>query len=60
VGEIGRLLDREAVVLCLERGEVLLVDNMLVAHARYPYSGPRKILVAMGDTTTTAELVGPA
>ncbi len=26
-----------------------MVDNMLAAHARDPYEGPRKIVVAMGD-----------
>jgi alpha-ketoglutarate-dependent taurine dioxygenase len=31
-----------------ERGDVLLLDNYLVAHGRNPYEGPRKILVAMG------------
>jgi alpha-ketoglutarate-dependent taurine dioxygenase len=30
-------------------GDILLLDNMLVAHARNPYKGARKILVAMGD-----------
>jgi alpha-ketoglutarate-dependent taurine dioxygenase len=33
-------------------GDLLLLDNMLVAHARNPYVGPRKILVAMGELTT--------
>jgi alpha-ketoglutarate-dependent taurine dioxygenase len=31
-----------------ERGDVLLLDNMLVAHSRNPFEGPRKILVGMG------------
>ncbi|MEU3650022.1 TauD/TfdA family dioxygenase [Lentzea sp. NPDC034063] len=30
-----------------EQGDLLLLDNMLMAHARTPYTGPRKILVAM-------------
>lgn len=30
-------------------GDVLLVDNMLVAHGRAPFHGPRRILVAMAD-----------
>jgi alpha-ketoglutarate-dependent taurine dioxygenase len=32
-----------------QRGDVLILDNMLVAHAREPYRGPRRILTAMGD-----------
>lgn len=31
-------------------GDVLLLDNMLIAHGRRPYSGPRNVLVAMGMT----------
>ena len=29
--------------------DLLMLDNMLVAHGRNPFDGPRKILVAMGD-----------
>lgn len=32
-----------------EKGDVLMVDNMLVAHGRMPFSGPRKVLVGMAD-----------
>lgn len=32
-----------------QRGDVLLLDNMLVAHARQPYTGPRRILVSMTE-----------
>jgi alpha-ketoglutarate-dependent taurine dioxygenase len=32
-----------------ERGDVLLIDNMLVSHGRDPYEGPRRVLVAMTD-----------
>jgi alpha-ketoglutarate-dependent taurine dioxygenase len=35
-----------------QRGDVLLVDNMLVAHGRSPYRGARRILTAMGDAYT--------
>lgn len=31
------------------RGDVLLMDNILAAHGRNPFSGDRKILVAMGE-----------
>jgi alpha-ketoglutarate-dependent taurine dioxygenase len=30
-----------------QQGDVLIIDNMLMAHGRAPYSGARKILVAM-------------
>jgi alpha-ketoglutarate-dependent taurine dioxygenase len=32
-----------------QQGDVMMVDNMLVAHGRAPFSGPRKILVSMCD-----------
>jgi hypothetical protein len=31
------------------RDDVLIVDNMLVAHGREPFTGPRKIAVAMSE-----------
>ena len=30
-------------------GDVLMLDNMLAAHARAPFSGPRKVVVAMAQ-----------
>ena len=32
-----------------QAGDVLMLDNMLVAHGREPFVGPRKVVVAMGD-----------
>lgn len=32
-------------------GDVLLVDNVLAAHARNPYIGERRLLVALGEPT---------
>lgn len=40
-------------------GDVLIVDNVLSAHARDPYEGSRRLLVAMGDEYEFAERVGP-
>ncbi len=35
-----------------QEGDILLIDNMLAAHARSPFTGPRKVLVAMADPHT--------
>lgn len=32
-----------------QRGDILLVDNMLIAHGRRAYEGPRRVVVAMAD-----------
>ncbi|WP_318201612.1 TauD/TfdA family dioxygenase [Streptomyces sp. SCL15-4] len=38
------------------RGDVLLVDNMLAAHGREPFTGPRRIAVAMAEPVVPAGL----
>jgi alpha-ketoglutarate-dependent taurine dioxygenase len=43
---------RETVQFPWQRGDLLMLDNMLVAHGRAPYSGPREILVGMAEPTT--------
>ncbi|HEY0081517.1 MAG TPA: TauD/TfdA family dioxygenase, partial [Pyrinomonadaceae bacterium] len=48
VEEVVAAYEAEAVEFPWERGDVLLVENMLVAHGRRAYEGERKILVAMG------------
>jgi len=39
-----------------QAGDMVTLDNMLVAHARDPFVGERKILVALGDMITDAEV----
>lgn len=47
--EIGELYERTSVRFPWREMDLLMLDNMLVAHARAPFVGPRKIVVAMGD-----------
>jgi len=37
-----------------QRDDVLIVDNMTAAHGREPFTGPRKIAVAMAEAYTSA------
>ncbi|WP_328663138.1 TauD/TfdA family dioxygenase [Nocardia salmonicida] len=39
-------------------GDVLAIDNVLTAHAREPYTGARRLLVAIGDEHEFAGRVG--
>ena len=39
----------ETVMFSWQEGDLLLLDNMMVAHGRAPYKGPRTILVGMAQ-----------
>jgi alpha-ketoglutarate-dependent taurine dioxygenase len=39
----------EAVMFPWQTGDVLMLENMLVAHSRSPFTGPRKVLVGMSE-----------
>lgn len=47
--EIRALYDDCAFSFRWQRGDVLLLDNVLMVHGRDPFSGVRRILVAMAD-----------
>jgi alpha-ketoglutarate-dependent taurine dioxygenase len=41
--------EAEAIVFPWRRNDVLLLDNMLMAHGRLPFTGERKVIVAMTE-----------
>jgi len=49
IDEIREAYERETVMFPWQRGDLLVLDNMLVAHGRTPYEGPRQILVGMAQ-----------
>jgi len=46
---IGALYEQCAVRFPWRQGDVIMLDNMLAAHARDPFEGERKVVVAMGQ-----------
>ena len=46
---IRAVYDKEKVTFPWHRGDVLILDNILKAHGRKPYRGPRQIVVGMGQ-----------
>jgi alpha-ketoglutarate-dependent taurine dioxygenase len=56
VTEISEVYERLAVRFQWQVGDVIMLDNMLVAHARDPFEGMRKVLVAMAEIMSQHEL----
>ncbi len=46
---VGEVYEKYAVRFQWQVGDLVSLDNMIVAHARDPYVGPRKVVVALGD-----------
>lgn len=54
---INAAYERCAVRFDWQQGDVVMLDNMLAAHARDPFDGERKIVVAMGDIYARHQVV---
>jgi alpha-ketoglutarate-dependent taurine dioxygenase len=55
VDEVRRVCERAAVRFAWQAGDILMLDNMLTAHGRDPFTGPRQIVVAMGEMMNDSE-----
>lgn len=53
---LRKAYDSETVAFKWESGDVLMLDNMLAAHGRKPFSGKRKVVVAMTEPVKWKEL----
>lgn len=47
IKHIDEVLRNETILFEWQTGDVLIIDNLLTAHGRMPFSGSRKIIVAM-------------
>jgi alpha-ketoglutarate-dependent taurine dioxygenase len=47
--ELRSIYQQETVSFPWQAGDILLLDNMMVAHGRSPFVGPRKVVVAMAE-----------
>jgi alpha-ketoglutarate-dependent taurine dioxygenase len=49
LAEIRAAYAKAEVAFPWQRGDVIMIDNMLVSHGRRPFKGARKTLVAMAE-----------
>jgi alpha-ketoglutarate-dependent taurine dioxygenase len=56
VARIGEVYEELCVEPPWEAGDMIALDNMLIAHARRPFKGERKVLVAMAEMVNASDL----
>ena len=47
--EIRNAFDQCLITFDWAAGDIIMLDNMLYAHGRFPFEGPRKVLVSMAE-----------
>ncbi|NEQ80728.1 MAG: TauD/TfdA family dioxygenase, partial [Moorea sp. SIO2I5] len=55
--EIREIYQQEAVKFTWQKGDILMLDNMLTAHGRMPFTGSRKVVVGMAEPYTKQQTV---
>jgi alpha-ketoglutarate-dependent taurine dioxygenase len=56
--ELRGAYQQEMVSFPWQRGDVLMIDNMLSVHARSPFKGARSVLVGMSEPHTRSDIAG--
>jgi alpha-ketoglutarate-dependent taurine dioxygenase len=56
IEQVGLAFDKALVEAPWQNGDIMMLNNMLVAHARRPFKGKRKIVVAMADMWKTEDV----
>ncbi|HEX6047360.1 MAG TPA: TauD/TfdA family dioxygenase [Pyrinomonadaceae bacterium] len=54
--QIRHIYQEEAIRFAWKDGDILLLDNMMAAHGRAPFAGPRKVLVGMSQLFTNQDI----
>jgi len=58
--EIRNAYEQESIAFPWHRGDILMLDNMLVAHGRRPFMGPRNVAVAMAEPLQSGDTLACA
>jgi alpha-ketoglutarate-dependent taurine dioxygenase len=53
---LGEVFEQVCVRFTWQKGDMIMLDNMLVTHARDTFEGPRQIVVAMGQMLSAEQL----
>src|SRR5262249_28027294 len=56
MAELDRVYWKHCKAFPWNKGDIIMLDNMLIAHARKPFTGARKIGVAMAEMMNAADL----
>ncbi|RUS99016.1 condensation domain-containing protein [Trichormus variabilis] len=57
IAEINAVYQQAQTSFPWQKGDIIMLDNMLAAHARNPFVGQRKIVVAMAEMTNSTDTV---
>ncbi len=58
IAQINQVYQQQAVSFPWQTGDILMLDNMLTAHGRTPFSGTRKVLVGMAEEFHNQQYLG--
>jgi amino acid adenylation domain-containing protein len=56
IEEIREAFKQASTAFPWQSRDILMLDNMAIAHGRTPYSGPRKVVVAMAESFSNSQL----
>jgi amino acid adenylation domain-containing protein len=56
IAEINQVYQQSQTSFSWQKGDIIMLDNMLAAHGRNPFVGERKIVVAMGEMTNGKDI----